>query len=317
MADTPGRAQGSVLKYELLLLLMSFIWGTTFVAQEIGGLRGIAPHTFNALRFALGALMLIPLMRWRRNRRPRHEGDHFPWAGSVLCGLFLFAAAGFQQVGIQYTTSAHAGFITTLYILFVPLIGLVLGHRAPASLWGGIVVCLIGLYLLSGSDDFALVEGDLLILVCAVFWAFQILMVERVTKMGDSVQIAALQFVVCAMLSLAAALTTETISPVALRAGAGAVAYAGVLSVGVAFTLQVVCQKRCPAAPAAVIMSLESVFAALAGYVVLDQALTARALVGCALLFAGVLFVQLVPIWRKRREKRLAARASTDEARPI
>lgn len=299
-SGAPGR-----LKYELLMLLVSILWGSTFVAQQIGMSRGLGPMTFNGLRFALGGAALVPVIAWRRRRRKSvPESGNLPLWGTLAAGLFLFGAASFQQVGLIYTSSANAGFITGLYVVFVPLLGLLFGHRALASLWLGAAVCLVGLYLLSVTEAFRMQRGDLLILVCAVLWAAQILVVDHVASRGDPIRIACLQFGVCALLSMVAAVLFEKLSVDAIKAGAGAVAYAGLLSVGVAFTLQVVCQKRCPPGPAAVIMSLEAVFAGLAGYLVLKQTLTPRALLGCALMLGGVLTVQLAPIAAKRLRTR-------------
>ena len=291
-----------VLKYELLLLLASIIWGAAFVAQQIGMERGLGPMTFNALRFALGCLSLVPVLLWRRRGREiASKPTKLPIAASVWAGLFLFAAASLQQIGLQYTSSANAGFITGFYILFVPVLGLFFGHRARVSLWGGIAVSLVGLYLLSVTGDFVMSKGDVLIMVGAVLWACQILAIDRVAGDGDPIVISLLQFSVCAILSLLAAVLFENWSLEAVKAGAGAVAFAGIMSVGVAFTLQVVGQKHCPPAPAAIIMSLEAVFAAIAGYLVLQQTLTGRALIGCILILLGVLVVQLVPMLKRKK----------------
>ena len=291
-----------VLKYELLLLLASIIWGAAFVAQQIGMERGLGPMTFNALRFALGCLSLVPVLLWRRRgRKIASKPTKLPIAASVWAGLFLFAAASLQQIGLQYTSSANAGFITGFYILFVPVLGLFFGHRARVSLWGGIAVSLVGLYLLSVTGDFVMSKGDVLIMVGAVLWACQILAIDRVAGDGDPIVISLLQFSVCAILSLLAAVLFENWSLEAVKAGAGAVAFAGIMSVGVAFTLQVVGQKHCPPAPAAIIMSLEAVFAAIAGYLVLQQTLTGRALIGCILILLGVLVVQLVPMLKRKK----------------
>lgn len=301
MNSTSGAKPGGmgVFKYELLLLLTSIIWGVAFVAQQIGMERGLGPMTFNGLRFALGCLSLVPVLLWRRRGREVASGPpNLPISGSVWAGLFLFAAASLQQIGLQYTSSANAGFITGFYILFVPVLGLFFGHLARASLWAGIVVSLVGLYLLSVTGDFVISKGDALVMVGAVLWACQILAIDRVASEGDPIMISLLQFAVCAILSVLAAAVFENWSLAAVKAGAGAVAYAGIMSVGVAFTLQVVGQKHCPPAPAAIIMSLEAVFAAIAGYLVLHQTLTGRALIGCLLILAGVLVVQLVPLMR-------------------
>lgn len=294
----------SSLKYELLLLVMSMIWGSTFVAQQIGMERGLGPMTFNGLRFTLGCLWLMPVVIWRRRYVVTKEEGRLPVLGSLAAGVFLFAAANVQQVGLQYTSSANAGFITGLYLLFVPLIGMLFGHKTTWSLWVGIVVSLIGLYLLSMTGEgFAIAKGDGLILICAVLWACQILVIDHVSTRGDPFQIACLQFAFCAVLSLAVAVCFETWTLEAIKAGAGAVAYAGIMSVGIAFSLQVICQKHCPPGPAAVIMSTEAIFAALTGYFVLHQTLTVRALFGCGLILCGVLIVQLVPIMRRRRRR--------------
>lgn len=289
----------NTLKYELLLLLMSLLWGTTFVAQQIGMQKGIGPFSFNGLRFSLGLIALLPVLIWRRRfPRPDKVIEGLPVKGSLLAGLFMFSAVNFQQFGLQYTSSANAGFITGLYVVLVPLIGIFLGHKAPLSLWAGMVVCVAGLYLLSVKPDFTLGKGDGLILICAFLWAAQILTINNISRRGDSFKIAFLQYVVVAVLSLIAGVLLEDWSLLSIESGAGAVVYAGILSVGVAFTLQIICQKRCPPAPAAVIMSMEAVFAALAGYIVLSQEISLRSIFGCLLIFCGMLIVQLVPIMR-------------------
>lgn len=299
MSGSSSRGEG-VLKYELLLLLVSLIWGSTFVAQQIGMEKGLGPMTFNALRFALGCLSLVPVILWRKkNLAPVGGEAGLPYLGSVGAGLFLFAAAALQQIGLQYTTSAHSGFITGFYILFVPVLGMVFGHKVTKSLWAAIPVCLVGFYLLSVTGDFVVSRGDWLTLISAVLWAGQILVIDHAVGKGDSVQIACLQAAVCAVLSALCGLLFEQCSWSQIKAASGAIAYAGFLSVGIAYTLQVVCQKRCPPAPASIIMSLEAVFAALAGYLVLNQILTGRAIIGCFLILAGVLMVQLVPLMHR------------------
>lgn len=293
-----------VLKYELLLLLLSLIWGSTFVAQQIGMEKGLGPMTFNGLRFALGCISLVPVILWRKkNRASEDRAPRFPYKGSMFAGLFLFAAASFQQIGLQYTSSANSGFITAFYILFVPLIGLFLGHKAPRSLWAAILVCLIGFYLLSVTGNFTVSKGDVLTLICAVLWACQILVIDNVAGKGDPIQIACLQFALCAVLSALSGLLFERCTFSQIKAASGAIAYAGFMSVGIAFTLQVVCQKRCPPAPAAIIMSLEAVFAAMAGFFLLNQALTGRALIGCCLIFFGALMAQLAPMMARKKNR--------------
>ena len=300
---SPTKSSGA-LKYELLLLLASIIWGGAFPAQQIGMEKGLGPMTFNGLRFALGCLALLPLLYWlhRRPAATASANRPLPLRGCLIAGLFLFAAASFQQIGLQYTSSANAGFITSFYILFVPLIGITLRQRTTRSLWLGIAICLTGFYLLSVTATFTIGKGDLLVLMSALLWAGQILMIDRLANKGDAIPIALVQFTVCAALSLIVGAILETTTLAAIRAAAGAVAYAGILSVGIAYTLQIVCQRRCPPAPAAVIMSAEAIFAAVAGYFVLGQTLSLRATIGCGLIFAGILVVQLAPMMRRRAQ---------------
>jgi drug/metabolite transporter (DMT)-like permease len=297
--------KSGVLKYELLLLMVSIIWGSAFAAQQIGMQKGLGPMTFNGLRFAIGCLALIPVIIWRRKTTGHARAEEkLPRMGSAAAGVFLFAAASFQQIGLQYTSSANSGFITGFYILFVPVIGMFFGHKASKSLWAGILVCLVGFYLLSVSGDFVVSKGDLLTVICAVLWACQILIIDHVAGKGNPIQIAFLQFAICAVLSLAAGLLFENCTFSQIKAASGAIAYAGIMSVGIAFTLQVVCQKRCPPGPAAILMSLEAVFAAMAGYVILNQTLSGRAVVGCGLILCGVLIVQMVPMRRRTGKER-------------
>ena len=302
MNTTSGSNSRGALKYELLLLLVSMIWGSAFVAQQIGMEKGLGPMTFNGLRFALGCLSLIPVILWRKKNLAIAEGEtRLPYKASLGAGLFLFAAAAFQQIGLQYSSSANSGFITAFYILFVPVLGMFLGHKVPRILWAAIAVCLVGFYLLSVTGNFVVSKGDWLTLICAVLWAGQILVTDHAAGKGDAVQISCIQFAVCAVLSALCGLLLEHCTWSQIRAASGAIAYTGFMSVGIAYTLQVVCQKHCPPAPASIIMSLEAVFAALAGYLVLNQTLTARALLGCFLILLGVLMVQLVPMMSKNK----------------
>ncbi|MCE9519254.1 MAG: DMT family transporter [Verrucomicrobia bacterium] len=296
----PVSSNKGAFKYELLLLLMSMIWGSAFVAQQIGMEKGLGPMTFNGLRFALGSICLFPVIIWRKKNLTSAAGEtKLPYRGSVGAGVFLFSAAALQQIGLQFTSSAHSGFITAFYILFVPLLGIFFRHRAPKILWLGILICLIGFYFLSVTGNFVVSKGDWLTLMGAVLWAGHILVIDHAANKGDPVCIACIQFAVCAILSALAGLIFEHVLFSQIRAAFGAIVYTGIMSIGVGYTLQVICQKHCPPAPAAIIMSLESVFAALAGYLVLNQTLSSRALMGCGLILSGVILVQLMPMMRK------------------
>jgi drug/metabolite transporter (DMT)-like permease len=303
---SPSRGKGA-LKYELLLLLVSMIWGSAFVAQQIGMEKGLGPMTFNGLRFTLGCFALIPVLLWRKKNLVLSDTKaRLPYKACLSAGLFLFVGSALQQIGLQYTSTANSGFITGFYILFVPMMGVFFGHKVPNSLWAAVLVCLVGFYLLSVTGDFVVSKGDWLTLMCAVMWACQILVIDHAAGRGDPVQIACLQFAVCAVLSALCGLLFEHTTLSQIQAASGAIAYAGLMSVGIAYTLQVVCQKRCPPAPAAIIMSLEAVFAAIAGYLILNQTLTTRALLGCFLILFGVLIAQLVPLMSIKKARMLA-----------
>jgi len=294
--------QTRTLKSDSLLLLTAFIWGTTFVAQRMG-MDHIGPMTYNASRFALGAVTLMPLILVLRRAgvTPRRKASRrFLLTGGALAGLALFGGASLQQMGLLYTTAGKAGFITSLYVVLVPLMGLFLGHRCGWFLWLGVALAVAGLYLLSVTESFAIGRGDLLVLVGAFFWAIHVQLIGYLAKRGSPLRIAWVQFVVCSALSLVAAVLTEDISLAGVREATIPILYGGILSAGVAFTLQVVCQRTSPPAHAAIIMSLETVFAALAGWLVLSERLGLRDIAGCALMLAGLMVVQLPPLLRAK-----------------
>lgn len=281
------------LRAELLLLLTAIIWGFAFVAQRVG-MEHVGPFTYNGVRFVLGALSLLPLL-WmnRRAVAPISHGDRrLIWGGGLLAGLLLFAGASLQQVGIVYTTAGKAGFITGLYVVIVPLVGLFWGHRTPWSTWVGAMAATTGLFLLTMTDDLTLGSGDGLVLIGAFFWSAHVLAIGRLSQRIEPLLLSCLQFVVCAVLSLAVAITAESISLNGLRAAAQPILYGGILSVGVAYTLQVVAQRDTPPAHAAILLSLETVFAALGGVWLLNETLSGRGIVGCILMFAGMLLSQ-------------------------
>lgn len=290
------------LRADGLLMLTALIWGTAFVAQRMG-MDHVGPFTFNGVRFALGALALAPLIRWMKATRRREGGGEGVSTGRIvrcgaLAGCVLFAGAALQQVGIVHTTAGKAGFITGLYVVMVPLFGLALGNRAGLGTWIGAVGAAVGLYLLSVNEDFTIAYGDVLELIGAVFWAGHVLLIGRLSPGMDgvdAVRLAAAQFVVCSLLSLGAALSFEPVSLAGISAAAVPILYGGLLSVGVAYTLQVVAQRDADPAHAAIILSLEAVFAAVAGYFLLGEVLALRALIGCGLMLGGMVLSQLRP----------------------
>ena len=282
------------LRADLLMLLTALIWGTTFVAQRLG-MNEIGPFLYTGLRFALGALVLLP---WVLRRpaggvtEPFHRGL---LAGGLLLGLALTAGINLQQVGLLFTSVTNSGFITGLYVIIVPLLGLLVGQRTGPGTWLGASLAVLGMALLSIGPDFRVASGDWLQLAGALVWGVHVLLVGALASRHDPLRLAFLQFVTCAAISLLLAGVLEEIDLDAILRAAPAVLYGGVIAVGIGYTLQVVAQKHAIASHAAIILSLEAVFAAIAGALVLDESLSARGYLGCALMFTGMLAAQLWP----------------------
>jgi len=281
-----------------LLLLTAMIWGSSFVAQR-QGMEHVSPFTFNGLRFLVGAVSLLPILFHSRSKEYNSTGTAplLSWpiiAGGFSLGLVLFAGASLQQIGIVETTAGKAGFITGLYVIIVPLLGLFGKQNTRFGTWLGALLAVIGMYFLSVTDDLSLSRGDLLVLCSALFWAMHVQLISRLCQKHDALQLSFYQFFFCALFSLLTALQWETISLAGIRGALFPIFYTGIFSVGIAYTLQVVAQKKAHPAHAAIILSLESVFAVLAGYFILGEILTPRGLFGCSLMLAGMLLSQLL-----------------------
>lgn len=283
----------------LMLLLAAVIWGSAFVAQSMG-MDHIQPFTFQAVRSLLGTLALLPVILIsdrinKRNGRPSKDKDQGRQllAGGTLCGVVLFLAMNLQQFGLVETTAGKAGFLTALYILIVPLYGLFLGHKSRPALWLSVFIAAIGLYLLSVTEQFTVSRGDLLLILCAFFFAGQILLVDHYVMKVNGVKLCALQFLVCGALSLMAMFVFEQPSIPNILSAAGPLLYAGVLSSGVAYTLQILAQRTTPPAVASLLMSLEAAFAVITGILVLGQVPSIREVIGSLLMFGAILVVQL------------------------
>ena len=291
------------LKADGLLLLTAVIWGFAFVAQRLG-MEHVGPFGFNGVRFALGCLVLLPplfrngLHHDTPSSRKVEPFSSASLGGGLLAGLVLFCGASFQQVALVYTTAGKAGFITGLYVILVPVIGIALGHRTHAGTWIGTFLAAVGLYLLSVTEQFTFAPGDLLVLVGAFFWAGHVLIIGWLSPRQDPLKLAFVQYATCAALSLLVSAGIEPNAVDGYLSAAIPILYGGILSVGVAYTLQVVAQKHANPAHAAIILSLEAVFAALGGWIILGETLTPRGLLGCTLMFAGMLASQL---WRASR----------------
>ena len=286
------------LKSDLLFLISATIWGFAFVAQRIG-MDHVGPFTFNGIRFFLGAMVLVPLIYSNRNS-PHQTDDGSRQIHSKrliiygsLAGLTIFSGASLQQVGLVYTTAGKAGFITGLYVVIVPIMGLLWGQRTNAGTWGGALMAAAGMYLLSVNEDFSISYGDVLELIGAVLWAGHIHLIGWLSPKTDSLRLAFIQFMVCAAASLMTAGVVETASVAGIAAAALPIIYGGALSVGVAYTLQVVAQRHAHPAHAAILLSLEAVFAAVGGWLILEETMSGRGMIGCSLMFTGMLVSQL------------------------
>lgn len=287
----------SALKSNMLLLLAAAIWGVAFVAQRVG-MEHVGPFTFNGVRFALGSLSLLPLIFYYRSKPKQVTGtapQSVLWAG-FLAGLILFTAASLQQIGLIYTTAGKAAFITCLYIVLVPILGIFLKQYVSMITWLSSVLAVIGLYLLCVKESFSISYGDLLQLAGAFFWAVHILVIDHFAGRVDVLKLSFFQFVTCAILSITTAFLFETVTIEGINQALIPILYGGICSVGIAYTLQVVGQKYSPPSHAAIILSMETVFATIGGFLILDERLGLQELLGCALMLSGMLLTQLQSI---------------------
>ena len=282
-----------------ILFLTALIWGTAFVAQSVG-MDHIGPFAFNAVRSYVGGIALIPVILFFNSRKSIEQKQTEQAnrktliLGGVCCGTALAVASLFQQVGIQYTTVGKAGFITALYIVIVPILGIFFHKKVGMKLWVSVVIAIVGLYLLCMTGSFALQLGDLLILICALCFSGHILVIDYFSPKVDGVQMSCIQFFTAAVLSTVAMLFVEgmpTVQDVLLSWIP--VLYCGVMSSGVAYTLQIIGQKGVNPTIASLVLSLESVIAVLAGWIILGESMSSREIMGCVLMFAAIILAQL------------------------
>lgn len=293
------------LRSDLLLLLTSAIWGFAFVAQ-LKGMDYIGPFLYNGIRFAIGSLSLIPLIYFlnRKNRKNNREkttviSKKAVFLAGLMAGSVLFLGASLQQVGLQYTTAGKAGFITGLYVILVPIIGILLSHKTGIPTWIGALFASVGLYFISVKGGFQIGKGDLLILACSVFFAIHVLTIDHFSKKIEPVLLSSIQFAWCSLFSLIVAIIKEPVLLESILSATVPILYGGLGSVGTAYTLQVIAQKDAPPAHSAIIMSLESVFAVLGGIIFLSEGMSVRGYLGCALMLTGMLASQWDVIFRK------------------
>ncbi len=297
------------IQANFVLLFTAIIWGTTFVVQQVatGNLGAIM---FTSSRFFMGGLFVLPLalIQYKRKQRSQHKITGKDWIGMVITGLALFLGAVLQQVGIFHTTVANAGFLTALYVPMVPFFAfIILRTHIHWSIWPASIGCLVGTYIMSGAQSLNISAGDLWVISSAFFWAAHVLLVGRMaTKTQAPLVVAVVQFMTCSLAGLIVGMIVERPVLADFEGAYFGIFYAGILSVGTGFTLQVVAQRFSPAPDAAIILSSETVFAALAGFIFLGERLSGAQLSGAALILIGILMVQLIPLYtEKRRNNRV------------
>jgi len=285
-----------VLRQSAFLLLAATIWGVAFVAQSVGA-EYVGPFTFLASRSVIGTAVLLPYIWFRDSKKEKQKNISNRKAlvsGGICCGSLLFVASILQQIGIGYTTVGKSGFITAMYIVLVPIVSIFLKKKASVKIWSGVVLAVIGLYFLCmTAGSVALQMGDVLTFFCAVTFSFHILVVDYFAPQIDGVKLSCIQFAVCAVLATVGMLVFETPTVAAVMSAWLPILYAGALSSGVAYTLQIIGQRGMNPTVASLLMSMESVISVIAGWVILGQALSTRELLGCVLMFAAIVLVQL------------------------
>jgi len=286
-----------------MLLLTAIIWGGGFVAQRIG-MRSMGPYMFNGFRFGLGAITLLPFQLKRNpDRLPDRRGWKSVLGIGVIAGLFLFFGATFQQLGLVYTTAGKAGFVTGLYVILVPLLGALWGDQAPLQSWLGAILAVVGLYFLSMKGDLSLAVGDAYVLVGAFFWAGHVQYIANFSSKVNPLRLSFMQSVVTSAVSFAVGLLVEDTNSAMIAGALGPIFYGGVISIGIAYTLQIMAQQKARPTPAAIILSLESVFAVLWGWLFLGETLSGRGLLGSGLMLSGMVLAQLNSSKKKKDQE--------------
>lgn len=282
----------------ILLVLTALIWGMAFVAQSVG-MNYIGPFTFNCIRSIMGGLVLIPCILFfdkqekGEAKREKKEDSKTLLIGGICCGLALCIASNLQQIGIKYTTVGKAGFITALYIVLVPIFGIFLRKKVSGRVWFSVAIAVVGLYLLCITDEFRIGKGDFFVLLCALVFTIHILVIDYFSPKVNGIKLSCIQFLVAGLLSDVPMLISEKPSFSTILAAWAPLLYAGIMSCGVGYTLQIVAQKDAEPTIASLILSLESVFSVLAGWIILGQTLAGKEIMGCVLMFAAIILAQL------------------------
>ena len=292
----------NTMKSSFLLVLAAFIWGVAFVAQSVG-MDYVGPFTFIGARYLIGGLVLIPCIAFLKklgygddgNKSETQKKEEFRIGvkGGIFCGLALFISSSLQQIGIMYTTVGKAGFITALYIVIVPILGIFMKKKVSWTIWISVAVAVIGMYLLCITDGFSIGKGDILVLICAFLFSLHILVIDYFSPHVDGVKMSCIQFLVCGILTAIPALIFEHPQLSAFKGAWGSILYAGVMSCGVAYTLQIIGQKNMNPTVASLILSLESCISVLAGWILLGQKLSVKEIIGCIIMFCAIVLAQL------------------------
>jgi len=291
------------IQANLTLLLAGAIWGMGFVAQS-SAMDAVGPYTFIALRFLIATLILIPLA-WKESQSATIPLSRKSWRGLCWIGCVLFLGMASQQVGLLTTTVTNSGFLTGLYVVITPILTVLFLRQKPHFIiWPASVISTIGIYLMSGGDFAKLQTGDLLTILCAFFWAIQVIMVGNLSRQtARPMTLSAVQFGVCALLGFIGALLFESFELDAIRAAAKEILYAGIFSSGIAFTLQAIAQRYTTGPQAAIFLSSESLFAGLFGALFLGERISGVGYVGCAMIFLAMILVEVVPEWLKVKQQ--------------
>ena len=284
------------MKNNILLVLTALIWGCAFVAQSVG-MDYVGPFTFNMARFLIGAIVLLPVIwfmdRQRKTGAEKGAGQKTLIIGGICCGIALAVASTLQQWGILFTTVGKAGFITAMYIVIVPLLGVFIGKKVRPLIIGCVAIAVVGFYFLCMTESLRLGLGDFLVLLCAIAFSIHILVIDHFSPKVDGVKMSAIQFLTAAIISAVPTLLWEQPVFTEILQAWQPVLYAGVMSCGVAYTLQIIAQKNADPTVASLLLSLESVFSVLAGWVLLGQGLSLKELFGCVLIFCAIILAQL------------------------
>ena len=284
-------SRSTAIKYDMLMLLTAAVWGFAFVAQSLG-MDHVGPFLFNGLRFAMGSIFLIPFIVLTRKTFSTSGSRHEHLLTGFIAGLIIFFGATLQQIGMIYTTAGNAGFLTGFSVILVPVYGIFLRHQTTLFVWIGAILALSGLYFLSVSDQMTINTGDILVFLSAVFWALHIMYIGKRASSCHPLTIASMQFATVAILSFIMAIAFEDITSEGIFNARYPILYGGIMSAGIGYTLQVVAQRHAPVGHAAIILSLESVFAVLGGWMLLSEEVSPRTILGCSLALMGMIVAQ-------------------------